>query len=102
VSERTTTTTAAPAARGKPGPKPGRRHPPADSDEIPRGPLLDAVQLAIVFRVTPATVVGWSAAGTFPPPVSVNFKLHRWRRSDVIMFINRGGNRPARGAKGRG
>jgi excisionase family DNA binding protein len=48
----------------------------------PSALLLDVVDVASMLGVSPRSIVGWVASGSFPAPLCLG-RLKRWRRQDV-------------------
>ena len=68
---------------------------PADAtrvDQFPGdGPLLiDARDLARLLTVSPATIWRMRAAGRLPAPIRLTGSTLRWRRSEVLAWLDAG------------
>ncbi len=48
---------------------------------------LTAQDLGIAFDVSPETIVKWSNAGTFPPPIRLSKTVLRWKRVSILEHI---------------
>jgi predicted DNA-binding transcriptional regulator AlpA len=52
-------------------------------------PLLDITGLCELLRVRPATVYGWRYRNQGPPVIVVGTNKLRWRREDVVTWLER-------------
>jgi predicted DNA-binding transcriptional regulator AlpA len=50
-------------------------------------PLLTCREVLSLVRVSKATLRFWIDNGTFPAPVMLSERTHRWRRSEVLSFL---------------
>lgn len=55
---------------------------------IPEKPVLTTSEVAAIWQIKPAQVTKWVAAGYIPRPCNHGaYRCLRWKRSDVIRFL---------------
>ena len=50
---------------------------------------LSALELGIMFDVTPETIFRWSKSGGFPKPIQLSKNVVRWRRATIEAYVTR-------------
>lgn len=59
-------------------------------------PLMKTVELAEMLNVSVAALERMKAAGRLPAHIALTKRSHRWRRSEVLKWIEAGCPRPRR------
>jgi predicted DNA-binding transcriptional regulator AlpA len=50
---------------------------------------LSALELGIMFDVSPETIFRWSKSGGFPKPIQLSKNVVRWRRETIEAYVTR-------------
>jgi excisionase family DNA binding protein len=55
--------------------------------DLPDHPLLTVRDIMTFLRVSKPALRSWVDAGQFPAPLVLGGRTHRWRRSDVVAWL---------------
>ncbi len=50
---------------------------------------LSAIELGIMFDVSPATIFSWAKSGGFPKPIQLSKNVARWRRETIEAYVTK-------------
>lgn len=60
---------------------------PASNDEVPTAVMLTYEDVCAMLQISEATLRRMISDGDFPQPATLNFRLRRFRKSDVEQWI---------------